>query len=145
MRQGQFRYLADPICMGAVVVYLVNRIWLKPLGISGTFGQWYLNDVLCLPLFLPVILWVQRRMGLREHDGPARVWEVLQHWGIFSILFEVILPRFPEYFRTTADAWDVVAYWVGGMGAWMWWRWRMERQVQENPGVVYFVATRAES
>ena len=117
----RFRYFADPVCAFALIAFAVNRFWLKPQGISGTFGQWYLNDVLCLPLFLPMILWLQRRMGLREHDGPPRAWEVLQHWAIFSILFEVILPHFPQYFLTAADPWDVVAYWVGGMGAWMWW------------------------
>jgi len=118
----RFKYLADPVCIGSVVVYLVNRIWLKPSGISGTFGSCYLNDMLCLPLFLPMILWLQRRMGLRVHDGPPRVWEVLQHWAIFSILVEVLLPRFPQYFRTVADPMDVVAYLVGGMMGWMWWR-----------------------
>ena len=137
MRHEKFRYLADPICLGAVVIYLVNRLWMKPFGISGTFGQWYLNDVLCLPLFLPVILWVQRRIGLRLHDGPPRVWEIFQHWAIFSIVFEVILPRWPQVFRTTADPWDVVAYLAGGMGAWMWWKGRIGAMHSKSQRALY--------
>jgi len=105
-----------------MVIYAVNRWLLKPHGLSGTFGVWYLNDVLCLPLFLPMILYVQRRIGLRRHDGPPRMWEILQHWAIFSVVFEVILPRLPQCFRTTADPLDVLAYLIGGMMAWMWWR-----------------------
>src|SRR6185436_6743501 len=84
----------------------------------------------CLPLFLPVILGLQRRVGLRNHDGPPRLWEVLQHWGIFSILVEVILPRFPQYFRTTGDAWDTVAYLLGGLAAWMWWSGETDRSIR---------------
>jgi len=122
MRRGRFRYFADPICISAIIIYAVNRFLLKPHGIGGTFGSWYLNDVLCLPLFLPMILYVQRRIGLRTHDGPPRMWEVLQHWAIFSVVFEIILPRFPQYFRTVADPMDVMAYLIGGMFAWMWWR-----------------------
>ena len=122
MSPQRFRYFTDPICISALLIYPLNRWLLKPHGIGGTFGSCYLNDMLCLPLFLPMILWLQRRMGLRVHDGPPRVWEVLQHWAIFSILFEVILPRFPQYFRTVADPMDVVAYLVGGMMGWMWWR-----------------------
>ena len=121
MSSRRFQYLGDPVCIAAAIIYLVNRLYLKPHAMSGTFGEWYLNDVLCLPLFLPVILYVQRRMEVRFHDGPPRLWEVLQQWAIFSVLFEVILPRFPQYFRTTGDPWDVVAYLVGGMAAWLWW------------------------
>jgi hypothetical protein len=38
--------------------------------------------------------------------------------------FEVILPRFPQYFRTTADPLDVLAYLAGGTLAWIWWSFR---------------------
>jgi len=122
MLQRPFRYFADPICVSALVIYAANRWLLKPNDIGGTFGSCYLNDVLCLPLFLPMILRVQRWMRLRKHDEPPRMWEILQHWSIFSIVFEVILPMFPQSFRTTRDPMDVVAYLIGGVIAWLWWR-----------------------
>ena len=55
-----FCYVFDPICIGAMAVYAVNRWGLKPHGIGGAFTRGYLNDVLCLPLFLPIILGLQR-------------------------------------------------------------------------------------
>ena len=105
-----------------MAVFAVNRWGLKPHGIGGAFTRGYLNDVLCIPLFLPIILGLQRMVRLRLHDGPPRLWEMLQHWVIFSVLFEIVLPKYPQYFRTTADAMDVVAYLAGGMIAWMWWQ-----------------------
>jgi hypothetical protein len=112
--RGSFRYLGDPVCVGAVWLYLTNRWILKPYGIGGDLAGHYFNDLLCLPLFLPMILYAQRLIGLRRHDGPPRAWEVLQHWLVFSIVFEKIVPRFSGHFRSTADPWDVVAYLVGG-------------------------------
>lgn len=126
-RPARFWYCFDPICIASVVIYAVNRWYLKPHHIGGLFTIGYLNDLLCLPLFLPIILGVQRVIGLRRHDGFPRLWEVLQNWIIFSILFEVIIPRFPRYFRSTADPLDAVAYLVGGIVAWGWWSWHSRR------------------
>ena len=81
--------------------------------------------MICLPLFLPMILYAQRLLGLRRHDGYPRPWEIAQHWAIFSVVFEVVLPRMGNTFDTTADPWDVVAYAVGGAAAGAWWAWRL--------------------
>jgi hypothetical protein len=77
---------------------------------------------MCLPLFLPMILYGQRLIGLRRHDGFPRWWEILQHWVIFSIVFEVILPRMPNVFRHTSDPWNVVAYLAVGILAGICWK-----------------------
>lgn len=117
----RFRYIADPVCIASVALYAVNRWFLKPNGIGGVFTAGYLNDVLCLPLFLPLILFVQRVVRLRNHDGYPLAWEVLQHWLVFSVVFEVVIPRFPQYYRSTADPLDVVAYFAGGLVSWLYW------------------------
>jgi hypothetical protein len=119
-----FGYLADPVCIASLLIYAVNRWYLKPHHVGGWFTHGYLNDVLCLPLFLPMILRVQRLIGVRKHDQFPSFWEMLQHWAIFSIVFEVIIPRFPNRFDSTADPFDVLAYLAGGALAWIWWRWR---------------------
>jgi hypothetical protein len=116
-----FRYFADPLCVGALVVYAMNRWLFKPYGIGGEFGRCYLNDVLCLPLLLPMILYLQRRLGLRRHDAAPLLWEMLQHWLVFSVVFELILPLYPQWFRSTADPLDVAAYLAGGISGWLWW------------------------
>ena len=120
----RFRYFTDPICLGSIVIYLIGRFFLRPHHIGGEFVHDYLNDVLCLPLFLPMILGVQRLVRLRDHDGPPRMWELLQHWVIFSVVFEIVLPQYPKYFRTTADPMDVVAYLAGGLATWGFWQMR---------------------
>jgi hypothetical protein len=77
--------------------------------------------VLCLPLFLPASLYLQRLCRVRRHDGPPRLWEVLQHWVVFSVVFELMIPAFPRFFRSTADPWDAVAYLAGGTAGWLVW------------------------
>jgi hypothetical protein len=122
MPAGRFRYCADPACISAGVIYVIGRWMLRPYGIGGDLLSGYLNDLLCLPLFLPLILYVQRRLGLRQHDLPPRMWEIIQHWLIFSLVFEIILPLSPHLFRTTRDPLDSLAYLAGGLMAWLWWR-----------------------
>ena len=121
---GTFRYFADPICITCLIIYPINRWYLKPHHIGGWFTHGYLNDVMCLPLFLPIILYLQRLMRVRRHDGNPRLWEVLQHWVIFSVVFEVILPTMPKAFTHTQDPWNVVAYLSGGVAAGIIWKWR---------------------
>ena len=113
----RFRYTLDPICIGSMVIYAIGRWYLRPHHIGGAFTKDYLNDVLCLPLFTPIILQFQKFLGLREHDLPPRLWEILQHWLVFSVIFEGIIPHFPSIWRSVADPWDVVAYLVGGLSA----------------------------
>ena len=102
-RPRPFRYFADSICIGSLLLYPLNRFYLKPHHIGGWFTHGYLNDVICLQLFLPMILFAQRVLGLRRHDGHPRAWEIAQHWAIFSVVFEEVLPRFGGTFDTTAD------------------------------------------
>jgi hypothetical protein len=130
-----FRYYADPVCVASLVAYALNRFVLKPNGVGGDFVRCYLNDLLCLPLFLPTILYVQRRLGLRRTDAFPRAWEVVQHWLVFAVVFEVVLPRYPTWFRTTADPLDAVAYLVGGLAALL--IWSRSRRVVDPPGQLY--------
>ncbi len=87
-----FRYLSDPICLGSMMIYALNRWVLKPHHIGGWVVHDYLNDLLCLPLFLPIILRLQSAVGIRRHDSPPTLFEVLHNWVIFSVLFELVFP-----------------------------------------------------
>ena len=121
MQTRPFRYLADPLCIASLSLYTLNRFYLKPHHIGGWFTHGYLNDILCLPLFLPMILRAQTLLRLRPHNKPPQLWEILQHWLIFSLLFEVLLPRLPHTFDTTADPRDILAYLTGGLLAHAFW------------------------
>ena len=116
-----FRYLADPICIAALIIYPINRFVLKPHHIGGWFTHGYLNDVLCLPLFVPMILYFEHIIGLRKGRDFPRVWEIFQNFVAFTIVFQVITPRFPKTFITASDPWDILAYFIGGaLAGWYW-------------------------
>jgi hypothetical protein len=123
MPESRFRYWRDPVCLGAVAIYLLNRFVVKPAtGDPGDFWHCYANDVLCLPVWLPVALWLQRLLRVRTHDLPPTLGEIALHWLLWSLFFEGLGPSLQGVFpNAVADPWDVVAYAAGGgIAAWLW-------------------------
>jgi hypothetical protein len=118
-----FRYLADPLFLVCFVAYFVNRFGLKP-HVGSAFLHDHFNDAICIPFWVPIMLWIQRRAGLRADDDPPRPSEIVIPLIVWSVTFEVWLPR-TEAFRAwcTADPADVLAYAAGAMAAAVWWRW----------------------
>jgi hypothetical protein len=119
----RFRYLRDPLFLACVLVYFINRFALKAIWPTG-FVHEGLNDLICIPFWVPVMLWVERRFGLRHDDGPPEAVEVVVPLVLWSWLFEVVLPRtalFSGY--CVADHRDVFCYAAGALGAAVFWRW----------------------
>lgn len=131
-----FAYCLDPVCLSALISYLVNRWALKPgLGACVGFFHDHLNDVLCIPLFLPPVLLAQRWLGVRQHDRPPTAFELVFHLVVWSICFEAVPPMLPTVFRTTTDPLDVAAYAVGtGLAGLAWGSWRFPRGLRRAPG-----------
>lgn len=122
--EPQFRYWREPLFRVALVVYLANTLVFKPvLAPRASFVNCYLGDCLCLPVCVPVTLWLQRRLGVRDHDRAPGLPELLLLWSWWSCWFEVIGPELmllaPGAVR---DPWDVCAYLVGGLLAHACWR-----------------------
>lgn len=115
----RFRYVADPLCWSAVALYALNRWELKP-HFASPFLHSYLSDLLLIPAALPVVLWLQRRLGLRQVDTPPTWAEMLGHLTVWSIICEVIGPFVLHH--GTADLRDVVCYTLGGVLACLWWQ-----------------------
>jgi hypothetical protein len=117
-----------------VAVYLAYRFWLRRTWVMEIpFFPDHFNDVVCLPIFLPPLLWVQREVGLRRGDGWPRGWEILFHLAVWSVCFEGIAPRLTAVYRTTADWGDVAAYAVGGLGAGLvWGSWRGRKMTNDE-------------
>jgi hypothetical protein len=98
-----------------VVLALCSFTFLGLRTIEGTGGLsgWpasYLDDLLCLPLVLGLVLAVHRL----RHPGPGLILirgHSLVALLLFSVYFEVILPRLSSGF--TADPVDVVMYGIG--------------------------------
>jgi hypothetical protein len=138
MQTRRFRYCLDPVFLTVFVLYLANRLILKPLTTEHSFFHYYLNDLICIPFWLPPVLWVERKARIRVHDLPPTRFELLVHLIVWSISFEVIAPRLQGFFpRTVADPWDVVAYWVGGIAASiLWGTWRRSAPSPTNKEAV---------
>jgi hypothetical protein len=115
----QFAYWRDPLALAAAGLYALNRWVLVPAGAAG-FWRNHFNDTLVVPAALPLVLWLHRRLGLRQHDHPPTPLEVGGHVAVWALLCEFAGPRLTSH--GTADLWDVVAYAGGGALAWLWWR-----------------------
>ncbi|MEC8652894.1 MAG: hypothetical protein VYA51_02545 [Planctomycetota bacterium] len=133
MTGRRFAYWREPLCLLAAALYACNSVWWKPCTADPTsFVHCYLSDVLCLPVLLPVALWLQRGLRLRAHDGAPTVGEWLGHWALWSLSFEVLGPAAPALAPgAVSDPWDVVAYGCGGIVAA--WCWRVSHRERSAP------------
>jgi len=114
----RFGYLRDRLFLAAAAGYGLNRWLLKPL-IPSPFLRGHFNDLLLIPAALPVVLCVQRFLGLRKHDLPPSWSEMVLHLVVWSVVCEFIGPFWLHH--GTADLWDLVAYALGGVAACHWW------------------------
>lgn len=115
----QFGYARDTLCLAACACYAGNR-WLIPLALKGVFLRGYFSDTLLIPAALPLLLWIQRRFGLRPDDRPPRWSEITLHLAAWSIAAELIAPHFLN--RATGDIWDVAAYAGGAVVSGLFWQ-----------------------
>lgn len=115
----RFRYGRDALCIGACAAYAVNT-WLVPDSWRTPFLREHLNDLLLIPAALPLLLWAQRRLGLRADDNPPRWTEIALAVALWSVAAEIVAPRL--FAGATADWRDAVAYTAGAVVAGVWWR-----------------------
>ena len=118
----RFAYLRDPLFLACFVAYWAHR-WLAANGMSTSLLRRHLNDVMCIPFWLPMMLWANRRLGLRSHDRSPDAIEIVVPLLIWSALFEVIIPMQEVWhIPTVADPYDVLSYCIGAMAAAAFWR-----------------------
>lgn len=123
----RFRYLRDELFLAATIGYGLNRWIFKPVVMS-SFLRGQFNDLLLIPAALPVILWVQRRTGLRSDDGMPSWSEIALHLVVWSVICEWVGPFWLH--RGTSDPWDVAAYVVGGIASGLWWNHRPKTKLE---------------
>jgi len=114
----RFDYLRDPLFLVGCIAYAVNRWGVKPHFHSGFFHSQF-NDLWLIPCALPTVLWLHRRLGLRQTDAVPQFPEITLHLVFWSVLFEWIGPHFVKH--TTGDFADFIAYTVGAVVAAVWW------------------------
>ena len=118
----EYRYLRDPLFLLALALYLANRCGLLP-GPTLILRS-YLNDLICIPFWVPILLWFQRQAGLRKNPGPPGASEILIPLIVWSVVFEIVLPRLGPFRElAVADHLDVLCYAAGALLAAVFWRW----------------------
>ncbi len=114
-----FGYLRVPLFLVCLALYFLNRFVGKPLTPSHHFLHTHFNDLICVPFWLPILLWFCKKAGLRKTDAPPLLIEVLVPTAGWSVIFELWLPILSP--RFISDPWDMTWYLLGGMGAHYFW------------------------
>ncbi len=120
LKAAAFRYWRDPQCVTACAAYVVNRWLLKPHFAMGPFMRGHFNDCLLIPAALPLVLWLQRLMRLRAHDGHPTANEIFLHLAVWAFIAECAGPFLAH--RGTADWRDLPAYFLGAIASHVLWR-----------------------
>lgn len=115
----RFRYALDPACLIACAIYALDR-WGLHGHLSRAVWPGHFRDAFLVPAALPLLLWVEDKLGLRLQPGGMPTWsEVLLHLAVWSFAAEALLPRFDHH--VTGDWVDVAAYALGAALAFAWW------------------------
>lgn len=116
-----FRYCRDPLFVACFAVYWMNW-FLEGCHRSLPWFESYLNDVICIPFWVPIMLWANRKLGLRRHDGPPEASEIIIPLVIWAMVFEWILPHLANWKDlAVADPIDVLCYAIGAFVASAYW------------------------
>ncbi len=83
------------------------------LGLRLTWADAWLDDLLCLPLILALVLAVHRTWRVGHDRYVLPVVQIVVVWIMVTLVFELALPRVDAAF--TSDPLDVAAYGVGAV------------------------------
>lgn len=95
-----------------VILYAGVRI-LRLMHIIIPWINSYLNDILCLPIILSLVLFIIRKWIIRNTRYYLSIYHILFTAAYFSWVFEWYLPHHNSNF--TADPYDILSYFLGGM------------------------------
>ncbi|MEZ6125058.1 MAG: hypothetical protein R3C49_18080 [Planctomycetaceae bacterium] len=126
-----FRHLQDRLFLLSLLLWVGGRL-LKEFCVSPPFVRCYLNDLICIPFWLPIMTFVLSRIGLRLADRCPAPMEIALTLVTFAIVFEFLMPAM-DAFRGQAihDPNDILCYAVGAFVADEYWR-RTYRQMPDS-------------
>jgi hypothetical protein len=128
----RFGYLRDPLFVVCVITYFVNRFVFKLIWKDG-FVHEHLNDLICIPFWVPIMLFAQRRVGLREIDTRPQPAEIIIPLILWSWIFEILLPATNWLGdRCVADYLDILYYTLGALIASVFWAWWYGRRAMSG-------------
>lgn len=103
--------LLQPLFLISLTAFLVNQ-GLELLGCSIWPLHLYLDDLLCLPITLSIVLAAEQ--AYFRNSAFTLPWQyTLASIGLFSFVFEAVLPLLSA--KYTADPLDVLFYSIGGV------------------------------
>ncbi len=118
----RFRYLTAPLFLFCLVLYFLNRFLIKRF-VPGGFFHDHLNDLICIPFWVPIMVLLLRKVGLRGNDDPPGADEILIPLVMWSAIFELYLPHVRHFERlATADPTDILFYTLGALAASVIWQ-----------------------
>jgi hypothetical protein len=119
--KGSFGYWRDPVFLLSLAIYVVNRTLIKPnLHQYSPLFHGHLDDILTVPVALPIYLLVYRWIGFRPDNEPPRWWEVALHVAVWIVFFEWFGPRILHHgVGDPLDNWCIAG---GGVVAWALWQ-----------------------
>jgi hypothetical protein len=102
----------NPLVLGSTFLYVLHSV-LRQFFPEPWFLQFYLNDLLCMPIVLGAAIFLQRNLVLRQPAYALTGYQIAIVVIYWSVMFEGVIPKFVE--RYTADIFDVIAYSLGGL------------------------------
>lgn len=131
---NDFKYLSDPLFLSSSITYVTNKTLSLCTNTHGSgwvsaFLASYLNDLLLVPVAIPIILFFSKTLKLRPQSLPPSMLELAIPVLIWSIAFEVIGPY--VFGKGVSDPFDVLAYCFGGFASWL--IWRRPAPLRSNP------------
>ena len=92
------------------ILFIANQI-LEKLGIFIPILNSYLDDLLCFPIVLSIILFIHRRWRVKNNKYTLPFQHVLIAVILFILIFEIALPIVSD--KYIADIKDVLVYLIG--------------------------------
>ncbi len=105
------RLLILALC--AALIYVLNRTLIIPQASEWSFFSKYLGDILALPVYIPLSMYLALKLKLIEANFELQFIHILGAVIIFSVVFEGFLPLIDTH--SHADFWDILAYLLGGI------------------------------
>ncbi len=120
-----FRCLRDPLFLFCVVFYFINRLVLKPHihgGVIRALIHGYVNDLICLPFWVPIMVWMMHKTGLRPGTEVPQATEILVPLLLWSWFFKLALPNIGAApHLAVSDSKDILCYTLGALFAALFW------------------------
>lgn len=84
--------------------------------------------MICVPFWLPIVLFITRAVRLRSHDNPPDFYEISFYLLMWSFVFEHVGPSYGRYLNyPVADPWDIFYYAIGAVIGGIYWNVEVKR------------------